>query len=191
MLPVDRGGPRRPHHRAVEQVQPAKGSGPDVRVLGDAAHQPGFDQAFWATIIATFNTTGHFEDSSTGIAKQRGATLVGAWNYCLRQGLVTGRAIADPNSDQDKYNAWKNAYDSETFDITSIFIVHMWDIAGKPLGDDDSPAMRPPRLDYADEEIYDILRRYQGPGAVAYSEAKKRMGLYYVMEKYNAISRNL
>ncbi|MFJ7246334.1 glycoside hydrolase domain-containing protein [Kitasatospora sp. NPDC098652] len=149
------------------------------------------DQAFWETIIVTFNTTGHFEDSSTGIAKQRGAALVGAWNYCLRQGLITGRAISDPTSDQDKYNLWKSAYDSETFDITSVFLVHMWDIAGKPLGDDKSPAMRGPRLDYVDEEIYDILRRYQGPGDVAYPEAKKRMGLYYVMEKYNAISRNL
>ncbi|MFE7528947.1 hypothetical protein ACFU7Y_25005 [Kitasatospora sp. NPDC057542] len=40
------------------------------------------------------------------------------------------------------------------------------------------------------EEIYDVLRRYQGPGEEAYTEAKKRMGLYYVTEKYNAISRN-
>ncbi|MET8702883.1 hypothetical protein ABZW10_29090 [Kitasatospora sp. NPDC004723] len=42
-----------------------------------------------------------------------------------------------------------------------------------------------------DEEIYDVLRRYQGPAEPAFSEARKRMGLYYVMEKYNSISRNL
>ncbi|MEV0189833.1 glycoside hydrolase domain-containing protein [Kitasatospora purpeofusca] len=148
------------------------------------------DLAAWEVAIALFNTTGKFKDTSTGIAKQRGLTLVGAWNHCLRAGLVTGRAIADPNSDQDKYNIWKTAYESETFDITSVFLIHMWDIAGKPLGDDTSPAMRPPRLDYVDEEIYDVLRRYQGPGEEAYAEAKKRMGLYYLMEKYNAISRN-
>ncbi|WP_158071845.1 hypothetical protein [Kitasatospora sp. CB01950] len=50
--------------------------------------------------------------------------------------------------------------------------------------------MRSPRLDYVDSEIYDVLRRYQGPGQEVYDEAKKRVGLYCIMAKYNAISRN-
>ncbi|MFJ8473680.1 glycoside hydrolase domain-containing protein [Kitasatospora sp. NPDC094011] len=155
-------------------------------------HIDPLDLAAWQATILAFNTTGHFEDTSTGIAKQRGQTLVGAWNHCLRQGLVTGRAIGDQTSAQDKYNAWKSSYDSEASALTSVFLIHLWDIAGKPPGDaDTSPAMRPPRLDYVDEEIYDILRRYQGFGEPALSEAKKRMGLYYLMEKYNTISRNL
>ncbi|WP_257004243.1 hypothetical protein [Streptomyces sp. SA15] len=70
-------------------------------------------------------------------------------------------------------------------------MIHMWDIDGKPGEDDDSAAMRSPRLNYNDLEIYDILRRYQGPDEPAFTEAKKRMGLYYVMEKYNSISRHM
>lgn len=69
-------------------------------------------------------------------------------------------------------------------------MIHMWDIGGKPGGDDDSPALREPRLDCTDTEIYEVLRRYQGPAEPAFTEAKKRMGRYYVMEKYNSISRN-
>ncbi|MFF2627213.1 glycoside hydrolase domain-containing protein [Kitasatospora griseola] len=148
------------------------------------------DEAAWLATISLFNTVGKFKDTSTGIAKQRGLTLTGAWNYCLAQGLITGRGIADRTNDEHLYNAWKSSYDSETSALTSVFLIHMWDIAGKPDGDDKSPAMRPPRLDYVDSEIYDVLRRYQGPGAEAFEEAKKRMGLYYIMEKYNAISRN-
>ncbi|GAA0378095.1 glycoside hydrolase domain-containing protein [Streptomyces blastmyceticus] len=155
-------------------------------------HIDPLDEAAWVAVIAAYNTTGKYiRDTSTGIAKQRAVTLVGAWNNGLRKGYVSGRPILDVSKDDDKYSIWKKAHDDEEFDITSVCVVHMWDIDGKPGGDDDSPAMRSPRLDYTEAEIYDILRRYQGPAEPAFSEAKKRLGLYYVMEKYNSISRNL
>ncbi|MEV7024903.1 glycoside hydrolase domain-containing protein [Kitasatospora sp. NPDC093558] len=150
------------------------------------------DEVAGEAVIAAYKTTGKFiHDQSTGIAKQRAETLVGAWNYCLTKGYVTGRPILDVTKDDDKYSIWKLAHDDEEFDLTSVAVVHMWDIDGKPGGDDKSPAMRSPRLDYTDSEIYDVLRRYQGPAEPAFSEAKKRLGLYYVMEKYNSISRNV
>ncbi|MFD7684449.1 glycoside hydrolase domain-containing protein [Streptomyces sp. NPDC060187] len=155
-------------------------------------HIEPLDEAAWEATILAYNTTGQFiKDSSTGIAKQRALTLVGAWNYCLNAGYVTGRPILDASSDDDKYSIWKKAHDDEEFALTSVFVIDMWDIDGKIGGDDDSPAMRSPRLDYNDSEIYDVLRRYQGPAEPAFTEAKKRLGLYYVMEKYNSISRNL
>jgi peptidoglycan hydrolase-like protein with peptidoglycan-binding domain len=150
------------------------------------------DEAAWAAVILAYNTTGVWlKDTSTGIAKQRAAALIGAWNHCVEAGYVTDQPILDVNSDDDKYSIWKHAYDSEEFDLTSVFMIHMWDIDGKPGGDDDSPWMRSPSLDYTDSEIYEVLRRYQGPAEPAFTEAKKRLGLYYVMEKYNSISRNM
>ncbi|ANW22259.1 glycoside hydrolase domain-containing protein [Streptomyces clavuligerus] len=151
------------------------------------------DEAAWATVIAAFNTTGKYiRDTSTGIAKQRAVTLIGAWNHGLTKGYVTGRPILDVGRDEDKYNIWKKAYDDQAFALTSVAVIHMWDIDGKPGGDDNSPAIGPPRLNFNDREIYEVLRRYQGPPVEpALGEAKKRMGLYYIMEKYNSISRNV
>ncbi|WP_433326142.1 glycoside hydrolase domain-containing protein [Spirillospora sp. CA-294931] len=149
------------------------------------------DEAAWAAVIAAYTTTGKYiRDTSTGIAKQRAVTLIGAWNHCLRQGYVSGRPTLDVAQDDDKYGIWRDANQDEEFALTSVAMIHMWDIDGKPGGDDDSPALRRPSLDYTDREIFEVLRRYQGPGDVAYKEAKKRLGLYYVMEKYNSISRN-
>ncbi|MCX4857006.1 DUF1906 domain-containing protein [Streptomyces canus] len=156
-------------------------------------HIDPLDEAAWAAVIAAYETTGEYiRDTSTGIAKQRAVTLVGAWNHCLMADYVDGRPILDVNSDDDKYSIWKNAYDSEEFALTSVAMIHNWDIDGKPGGDDDSPALRRPSLNYTDTEIYEVLRRYQGPRVEpALSEAKKRLGLYYVMEKYDSISRNM
>jgi peptidoglycan hydrolase-like protein with peptidoglycan-binding domain len=156
-------------------------------------HIEPLDEAAWATVIAAYATTGEYiRDTSTGIGKQRAVTLVGAWNHCLMAGYTDGRRILDVNNDDDKYSIWKEAYDSEEFALTSVAMIHNWDIDGKPGGDDSSPALRRPSLDYTDTEIYEVLRRYQGPRVEpALSEAKKRLGLYYVMEKYNSISRNM
>ncbi|MEU3500235.1 glycoside hydrolase domain-containing protein [Streptomyces hundungensis] len=149
------------------------------------------DELAWEAVILAYNTTDQFiRDTSTGIAKQRALTLIGAWNHCLSKGYVSGRPILDASKDSDKYSIWKKAHDDKEFALTSVSVIHMWDIDGKPGGDDDSAAMRPPDLGYVDQEIYDVLRRYQGPGELAFSEARKRLGLYYVMEKYNAISRD-
>ncbi|MFI2201652.1 glycoside hydrolase domain-containing protein [Streptomyces sp. NPDC020192] len=151
------------------------------------------DEAAWEAVILAFNTTGtYIRDTSTGIAKQRAVTLCGAWNWALDKGYVTGQPYRDVTKDADKYNVWKKSHDDEEFALTSVAMIHMWDIDGKPGGDDDSKALRKPSLDYTDYEIYEVLRRYQGPAVEpALSEAKKRLGLYYVMEKYNSISRNL
>jgi hypothetical protein len=46
------------------------------------------------------------------------------------------------------------------------------------------------RLDYTENEVYEVLRRYQGTNDEAKAHAKKRPALYQVMEKYSAIARN-
>lgn len=155
-------------------------------------HIDPMDEAAWEAVIAAYKATGKYiRDTSTGIAKQRAITLIGAWNHCLDRNYVSGEPRRDASKDDDKFSIWKRAHDDEEFALASVVMIHRWDIDGKPGGDDNSPQMRSPQYDYTDSEIYEVLRRYQGPGEPAFSEAKKRMGLYYVMEKYNSISRNL
>ncbi|MFI7341798.1 glycoside hydrolase domain-containing protein [Streptomyces sp. NPDC050085] len=155
-------------------------------------HIDAVDQAAEAAVITTFNTTGKFiKDPSTGIAQQRAQTLIPAWNHALDKGYATGQPRRDPASDQDKYDIWKKAHDDEEFALTSVVMIDRWDIDGKPGGDDDSAALRQPTIAYTDYEIYEVLRRYQGPGEPALTDAKKRMPLYYLLEKYHSISRNM
>ncbi|MGW8060804.1 hypothetical protein ACVV2G_00655 [Streptomyces ziwulingensis] len=105
------------------------------------------DEAAWAAVIsASVTTRQYIRDTSTGIAKQRAVTLIGAWNHALDKGYGSGRPRRDLSVDEDKYNAWKQAYDSETYALTSVALIHRWDIDGKPGGDDDSPALRQPTL---------------------------------------------
>ncbi|MHB9859476.1 hypothetical protein [Streptomyces sp. YIM S03343] len=61
--------------------------------------------------------------------------------------------------------------------VQSVAMIHMWDIDGKPGGDDDSKALSKPSLDCTDYEIYEVLRRHQGhrrgAGAVRSEEAPR------------------
>ncbi|WP_176582893.1 hypothetical protein [Streptomyces marincola] len=116
-------------------------------------------------------------DTSAGLAKQRAVTLIGAWNHALDQGYGASQPRRDVSVDEGKYNAGEQAYDGETFALASVALIHRWSIDGKPGGDDDSPASHQPTLAYTDDEMYEALRRYQGPAEPAFSEAKKRMGL--------------
>ncbi|MFI2077510.1 hypothetical protein [Streptomyces triculaminicus] len=56
-------------------------------------------------------------------------------------------------------------------------------------GDHADTSIRHPALDYTDTETFEILRRYQGFGETAVSDAKLRMPLYAIFEKYNRIIR--
>lgn len=141
------------------------------------------------SVIATYVATGVFVDSSTGIAQCQGKAALGAWNYCTEAGYVTGE-MRDPTSDADLYSVWAEVHDSREFDLRTVCMVHLWDADGKQGGDHDEDPLRPMRLDYTETEIFEVLRRYQGFGDEAVADAHKRLGVYQVMEKYDAISRN-
>ncbi|MEV6673944.1 hypothetical protein [Streptomyces sp. NPDC051162] len=59
--------------------------------------------------------------------------------------------------------------------------------ADDKAGDHAETPIRRPALDYT--ETFEILRRYQGFGEVAVADAKLRMPLYDIFEKYNRIIR--
>jgi hypothetical protein len=88
---------------------------------------------------------------------------------------------------------WKKVQ-GEEFALRTVAMLHIWAAAGKP-GGNNPPAgetvLRPISLDYVENEIFEILRRYQGWGNEAVGHATKRMALYHLFEKYNGISRHL
>ncbi|WP_026248497.1 glycoside hydrolase domain-containing protein [Streptomyces sp. LaPpAH-108] len=127
-------------------------------------------------------------DSSTGVAQMFGFTGICAWNNSIRRGLVTGTP-KDTAKDADIFSVWDKLRTDNDFALTSVGHAHMWAADGKPGGDEEEPMSRLPTLDYTDSEIYEVLRRYQGPAEPAFTDARKRMPLYYIFEKYNRMMR--
>lgn len=138
------------------------------------------------------NIPGGVRDSSTGVAQITANAAIRAWNHAIARGYETGTTL-DPESDADIYAMWNRVRD-DAFAVRTVAVIHLWDADGKP-GGNNPPAgetdMRPVALDYTDQEIFNILRRYQGFGTEAELHAGRRMALYYIFEKYNAISRHL
>ncbi|MFC9426771.1 glycoside hydrolase domain-containing protein [Streptomyces sp. NPDC056987] len=141
-------------------------------------------------VSTTFNTTGYFKDSSTGIAQIFGRTAVLAWNHAIRSGYAEG-PIRDVNSDEDKYNIWDDCRYQDEFSMSTVPLIHLWNADGASGNTPEEKPLRPMRLDYTENEIFQVLRRYQGTNDEAVAHARQRSALYQIMEKYNSISRNV
>lgn len=111
-----------------------------------------------------------------------------SWNNSIRRGLVTGTP-KDTTRDADIFSVWDKLRTDNDFALTSVGHAHIWAADGKPGGDEEDPMDRLPALDYTDSEIYEVLRRYQGPAEPAFTDARKRMPLYHIFEKYNRMMR--
>ncbi|MCD7445281.1 DUF1906 domain-containing protein [Streptomyces lincolnensis] len=134
------------------------------------------------------------QDSSTGIGQIQGRVGILAWNNAIRAGLVDGTIMdpADvrPSPDADRYKMWLRLLQDNAFNVRTIGLVHIWSADGK-AGDVEERPIRRPALDYAEDEIYEVLRRYQGPEEPAFSDARLRMPLYAIFEKYNLLTRGV
>ncbi|MGW1055821.1 hypothetical protein [Streptomyces sp. NPDC002521] len=126
-------------------------------------------------------------DSSTGIAKIQGRTGILARNNSIRSGAFSGK-ILDPAKDSDRWSMWQKLNRDNAFNVGTVPHMHIWAADGKK-GDHDETPIRHPALDYTDAETCQILRRYQGFGDQAEADAKLRMPLYAIFEKYNRIIR--
>lgn len=132
-------------------------------------------------------------DSSTGIAQISGDVGIRAWNYCYAHDYSVGTPL-DPASDDDIWTMWHALNQDNSFSLQTVSQVHLWDAGGKPGGNNPpsgESVMRSMRLDYAASEVYELLRRYQGWGGEAESDATKRMPLYQIFEKYNGLARRV
>ncbi|MEU9347240.1 glycoside hydrolase domain-containing protein [Streptomyces sp. NPDC048278] len=132
------------------------------------------------------------QDSSIGIGQIQGRIGILAWNNSIRSGLVDGTILdpADvrPSPDADRYTMWLRLLEDNAFNVRTVAHVHIWSADGK-AGDVAETPVRRPALDYTDTEIYEVLRRYQGPAEPAFSDATLRMPLYAIFEKYNRVIR--
>ncbi|MFB6578788.1 glycoside hydrolase domain-containing protein [Streptomyces sp. NPDC056402] len=127
-------------------------------------------------------------DASTGIGQIQGVTGILAWNHAVDNGRVTGPRYS--SSDSDLFAMWQRLRGDNEFACRMIALVHLWGAAGKPGDAFTEKPMRPAALNYTEYEIYEILRRYQGPiNSEASTEAQKRMPLYHLFERYNSLSR--
>jgi peptidoglycan hydrolase-like protein with peptidoglycan-binding domain len=154
-------------------------------------HLDAVDTSVDIEVRLEFLATGKFRDSSTGICQIFGKTATLAWNYAIRNGYAQG-TIHDPATDEDKYNIWEDCGTDDQFAISTVPLIHLWNAGGAPGNTPEEKPLRPMGLTYTESEIYQILRRYQGPeGSEASDHAKQRLALYQILEKYNAISRNV
>ncbi|SCF98227.1 glycoside hydrolase domain-containing protein [Streptomyces sp. Ncost-T10-10d] len=130
-------------------------------------------------------------DSSTGIAQISGDVGIRAWNYGIEKGFVSG-TVLDPAKDADIWTMWQRVNQDKAYAVKTVSLIHLWDAGGKPGGSNPpsgETVMRAMSLNYTQFEIFQILRRYQGWGNEAEEHATKRMALYQIFEKYNALSR--
>ncbi|MEU1573086.1 glycoside hydrolase domain-containing protein [Streptomyces collinus] len=151
-------------------------------------HVDAIDESADLAVITAYETTGTFKDTSTGICQIFGITATRAWNHAVSKGYVTGSA-KDINDDT-LYGMWRKCRDDDQFALSIVPLIHLWNADGAPGSGNDETTLRPMRLDYTENEVYEVLRRYQGTNDEAKAHAKKRLALYQVMEKYNAIARN-
>ncbi|MBB5117982.1 hypothetical protein AF335_09800 [Streptomyces eurocidicus] len=126
-------------------------------------------------------------DSSTGVAKVSGRTCILSRNNSIRAGLLEGD-ILDATSERDRWAMWQKVNQDNVFNLSTVPHLHIWAADGKG-GDHAENPIRRPALDYTDTETFEILRRYQGFGDQAVADAKLRMPLYAIFEKYNRIIR--
>jgi len=135
---------------------------------------------------------GGARDSSTGIAQINGEVAIRSWNHCIQQGYTTG-TVLDPDDDAQLYARWQQVKNDVRFALQTVAMIHLWGADGKPGGNNpdggetDLPAMS---LTYTEPQTFEVLRRYQGYGAQAVTDAQTRMPLFHIFEKYNSISRH-
>ncbi|MGW6056022.1 glycoside hydrolase domain-containing protein [Streptomyces sp. NPDC055189] len=127
-------------------------------------------------------------DSATGVAKMKSRTCILSRNNSIRSGILDGD-ILDPAKGSDVWATWQKNNQNNSFNLGNVAHAHIWGADGKKGDPVEESKIRRPVLDYTDDETYEVLRRYQGSGPVAEKDAKLRMPLYAIFEKYNRIIR--
>jgi hypothetical protein len=119
-------------------------------------------------------------DSSTGLGQIFGTTAISSRNYCIQQDIVDG-SIVDPDNDDQLYAVWKKLNQDNQYNISTVPLVHIWGAANI-----NAPR---PSLDYSLNDTLGVLITYQGSNEAAQQGGVLRLGLYQVLEEYNAFMR--
>ncbi len=119
-------------------------------------------------------------DSSTGAGQIFAKTAIAARNYAVNHGLLND-TIRDSSTEEGLWPIWDKLQSDTEYSMGMVPLVHIWGAStvGAPR----------PSLDYSEENILKVLVRYQGGGPDAEREGAKRLGLYKIIERYNAVVR--
>ncbi|KDN77031.1 hypothetical protein DF19_14970 [Streptomyces olindensis] len=137
--------------------------------------------------------SGSVRDSHTGIGEISAADAIQAWNHCIGWGFATGDH-RDPAKDADLWAVWQQLSKDNGFSVRTAALIHLWGTRGRPGGQlppgDRVTTPRSMRLDLAEFEITELLRRYRAWDPDVESQTHQSMAVYQIFEKYNSIARN-
>lgn len=137
--------------------------------------------------------TGTVKDSHTGIAEVSGSDAIQAWNHCIGWGYTTGEHL-DAGKDADIWSVWQQLNKDNAFAVRTVALIHLWDTRGRPGAHlppgDRVTTPRSMRLDLAEFEITELLRRYRAWDPDEEAQTHQSLAVYQLFEKYNSIARN-
>ncbi|MFI1420212.1 glycoside hydrolase domain-containing protein [Streptomyces sp. NPDC020731] len=123
---------------------------------------------------------GQMDDCSTGWGQIFASTAIKARNYCIGEGIINGEGL-DYNSKTDLRKVWDQLHDDQEYNVRTVAYVLLWN--SELLGIDR------PDLSGNVHVTEAVLGRYNGTGPDAEQYGQELMGLYNVLEQYNALSR--
>ena len=121
-------------------------------------------------------------DSSTGICQIYARTAIKAYNYAVKNGLISEKILLDENEENLK-NMWYQLYSDVDFNIkmgTLNLLYCDWQ---------KNSSYKSYKYDTDESNIKSILERYNGEGKDAIEYAERNYGLYKIFEKYNEAMR--
>ncbi|GAA2390525.1 glycoside hydrolase domain-containing protein [Streptomyces coeruleofuscus] len=137
--------------------------------------------------------SGSVKDSHTGIGQISASDAIQAWNHCIGWGFTTGDR-RDPAKDADLWSVWQRLSKDNAFSVRTAALVHLWGTRGRPGGQlppgDRVTTPRSMRLDLAEFEITELLRRYRAWDPEVEAQTHQSLAVYQIFEKYNSIARN-
>ncbi|MEU1934858.1 glycoside hydrolase domain-containing protein [Streptomyces coeruleorubidus] len=137
--------------------------------------------------------SGPVRDSHTGIGQISASDAIQAWNHCIGWGFTTGDR-RDPAKDADLWSVWQQLSKDNAFSVRTAALVHLWGTRGRPGGQlppgDRVTTPRSMRLDLAEFEITELLRRYRAWDPDVEAQTHQSLAVYQIFEKYNSIARN-
>ncbi|WP_328412711.1 DUF1906 domain-containing protein [Streptomyces violaceus] len=137
--------------------------------------------------------SGSVRDSPTGIGEISATDAIQAWNHCIGWGYTTGDR-RDPGKDADLWSVWQRLNKDNAFSVRTAALIHLWGVRGRPGGQlppgDRVTTPRSMRLDLAEFEITELLRRYRAWDPDVEAQTHQSLAVYQIFEKYNSIVRN-
>ncbi len=137
--------------------------------------------------------SGSVRDSHTGIGEISATDAIQAWNHCVGWGYTTGDR-RDPGKDADLWPVWQQLNKDNAFSVRTAALIHLWGVRGRPGGQlppgDRVTTPRSMRLDLAEFEITELLRRYRAWDPDVEAQTHQSLAVYQIFEKYNSIVRN-